>query len=80
MSEYKDFSSMPPEEERQFAIYEERSQVAAAQAKKQGIAGAAAVGVLMLLFSAFTWGWGDDAIPDDESPAPSEAQDELGAE
>jgi hypothetical protein len=51
MSSYENFSSLPPNEERQFAIYEERSQLASQQATKLGLIVAGAVAAAVLLFA-----------------------------
>ena len=51
MSSYENFSSMPPNEERQFAVYEEHSQVAAKQATKLGLIVAGAATAFVLLFA-----------------------------
>lgn len=84
MSAYKDFSSLPPEEERQFAVYEERSQVAAQKATKSGIIGGAVVGVVWILFAAITfpsWSAEQEAAEEEEgAAAAAEGEDELGAE
>jgi uncharacterized membrane protein YgcG len=47
--EYRDFSSMPPEEERQFVSFERRTMTSAKKAWQFGYIAAAAFGVLTLI-------------------------------
>ncbi len=79
MSSYENFSSLPPNEERQFAVYEEHSQVSAQQATKLGMIVGGAVAAVVLLFALL--------VPHEKpefdiggEPPPAEGSDELGAE
>ena len=51
MSSYEHFSSLPPNEERQFAVYEEHSQLAEKSAMKLGLIVAGAVAAFVMIFA-----------------------------
>lgn len=49
MSEYRDFSSLPPDKEQQFVVFEKTSVESAAKAKKLGLIVSLTIGVIVVI-------------------------------
>jgi hypothetical protein len=79
MSSYENFSSLPPNEERQFAVYEEHSQNAAKHAMKLGLIVGGAVAAFVLLFALIV-PYEKPEFDMGGPPPADERADELGAE
>lgn len=72
--EYNNFTSLPPEEERAFIVFEKRTREASSKSLQLGvIAGGIVFLLVMVLFLAF------DA-PENKHAAAAEEESELGAE
>ena len=67
MNEFRDFTSLPPEEEAQFIVYEQRTQFWSKRAMKIGIISAAIFGFLMVVI-----------VFSHEAPENLMAEDDIG--
>lgn len=79
MSQYENFSSLPPEKERAFAVYEKTSNETAKKAKKISVIVAAVFGVLLLIV-VFSFEEPENKMAEDDMGMLEAAEDEAKEE